>query len=62
MKATLETMLAAEQRIIDRELKEITCDPPLVRAEIRAELLREILSKIDQQSTKEVNHATHQPA
>jgi hypothetical protein len=46
LKKTLEAMLAAEQSTIKIQLRQVTRDPPLVRAEIRAELLRELLHKL----------------
>lgn len=46
MREKLEIMLAEEQATIQVQLRQITRDPPLVRAEIRAELLREILTQL----------------
>ena len=42
----IRKMLAEEQKIIKRTAKEVTVDFPAVRAEIRAELLEELLKKI----------------
>jgi len=46
MREKLEIMLAEEQATIQVQLLQVTRDPPLVRAEIRAELLREILTQL----------------
>jgi len=46
MREKLEIMLAEEQDTIKVQLLQVTRDPPLVRAEIRAELLRELLTQM----------------
>jgi len=46
MREKLEIMLAEEQATIQVQLLQVTRDPPLVRAEIRAELLRELLTQL----------------
>ncbi len=57
MKARLAAMLAAEQGVIERGLREVTRDPALVRAEIRAELLRAIIFIINKE---QLCTSTHQ--
>ena len=52
MKQILTDMLAEEQATIQVQLLQVTRDPPLVRAEIRAELLRELLAAIKAPNTK----------
>lgn len=46
MREKLEIMLAEEQATIQLQLLQVTRDPTLVRAEIRAELLRELLTQL----------------
>lgn len=43
LRDNLQSMLEDEQATIKAQLQHVTRDPPLVRAEIRAELLREII-------------------
>lgn len=45
----IERMLETEEQIRARCGREVTCDPPLVRAEIRAGCLREVLRVLDSQ-------------
>jgi len=53
LRENLQSMLAEEQATIKAQLQQVTRDPPLVRAEIRAELLREIIQSI---TKKENDH------
>lgn len=46
MQEKLEAMLGDEQETIRAQLCQVTRDPPLVRAEIRAELLRELITHL----------------
>jgi len=46
----LQAMLADEQRIIAEQLIQVTRDPQLVEAEIRARLLRQIIAMLPEKT------------
>jgi lysozyme family protein len=58
MREKLEAMLSTEQAIFAHGLSQVTRDPAMVRAEIRAELIRELLQVIPDQSCR----GPHSPA
>jgi hypothetical protein len=52
MRQKLATMLAEEQQIIAHNLTQVTRDPELVEAEIRARLLRQIIKMLPENAIR----------